>query len=112
MGISTHILDTSRGKPAPGVAIVLERRDAAGNFLELGRGLTDADGRQKGLLGEQTLKSGVHRLTFDTGAYFARLGERCFYPSVTVLFEIEDPSQHFHVPILLSAYGYSTYRGS
>ncbi len=87
MGISTHILDTARGKPAAGVAIVLERRDAAGAYIELGRGLTDADGRQRTLLGEQTLKSGVHRLTFDTGGYFSQLGQRCFYPSVTVLFE-------------------------
>jgi 5-hydroxyisourate hydrolase len=95
MGISTHILDTAKGKPAARVSIVLERREASGEFVELGRGLTDND-----------------RLTFDTGGYFAQSGERCFYPSVTVLFEILDPAQHYHVPILLSAYGYSTYRGS
>ena len=112
MSLSTHILDTARGKPAAGVPVVLERRDAAGSFIELGRGLTDTDGRQKGLLGEQSLKSGVHRLTFDTGAYFAREGKRGFYPQVTVLFEVEDPSQHHHIPLLLSPYGYSTYRGS
>ncbi len=112
MGLSTHILDTSLGKPAAGVAIVLERRDAAGHFLELGRGVTDADGRQRTLLGDLVLQSGVHRLTFDTGAYFARAGIRGFYPSVTVLFEILDPSQHHHVPLLLNPFGYSTYRGS
>src|SRR5579872_7577615 len=110
MGISTHILDTSLGKPAAGVAIVLERRDAAGRFLELGRGLTDADGRQRALLGDLPLQGGVHRLTFDTGAYFARSGVKAFYPSVTVLFEITDPAQHHHVPLLLNPFGYSTYR--
>jgi 5-hydroxyisourate hydrolase len=112
MGISTHILDTAKGKPAARVSIVLERREASGEFVELGRGLTDNDGRQKTLLGDTALTAGVHRLTFDTGGYFAQSGERCFYPSVTVLFEILDPAQHYHVPILLSAYGYSTYRGS
>ncbi len=112
MGISTHILDTALGKPAAGVAIVLERRDAAGQFIELGRGVTDLDGRQRTLLGDLPLQSGVHRLTFDTGGYFARSGTRGFYPSVTVLFEITDPAQHHHVPLLLSPFGYSTYRGS
>jgi 5-hydroxyisourate hydrolase len=112
MGISTHILDTAKGKPAAKVSIILEMQSAAGEFIELGRGLTDNDGRQKSLLGDHALTAGVHRLTFDTGGYFAQTGERCFYPSVTVLFEIVDPAQHHHVPILLSAYGYSTYRGS
>ncbi len=112
MGISTHILDVSRGRPAAGMVIVLERRDAAGAFIELGRGETDADGRQKTLLGDMPLKAGIHRLTFDTGGYFARLGEKTFYPSVAVLFEIAEPSQHHHVPLLLSPFGYSTYRGN
>jgi len=112
MSLSTHILDTARGKPAAGVPVVLERRDAAGSFIELGRGTTDLDGRLKTLLGERPLQGGVHRITFDTGAYFAREGKRGFYPQVTVLFEVEDPSQHHHIPLLLSPYGYSTYRGS
>ena len=109
--ITTHVLDTSRGAPASSVRITLvSKRDGA--RIEIGRGETDADGRQKTLLGDMPLKAGIHRLTFDTGGYFARMGEKTFYPSVTVLFEITDASQHYHVPILLSPFGYSTYRGS
>jgi 5-hydroxyisourate hydrolase len=105
--LSTHILDTSRGKPAEGVGVVLE---FAGKVL--GRGKTNSDGRLPELLAKDAkLSPGVYRLTFDTGAYFQGQGLECFYPSVTVDFEIRDGSHH-HVPLLLSPYGYSTYRGS
>ncbi|AUX24792.1 5-hydroxyisourate hydrolase [Sorangium cellulosum] len=110
--ITTHVLDTSRGRPASGVQVVLEIQ-GAGGYRELGRGATDDDGRQKALLppGERLLE-GIYRLTFHTGAYFAALGVESFYPTVSVLFEIRDPAQHHHVPLLLSPHGYTTYRGS
>jgi 5-hydroxyisourate hydrolase len=106
--ITTHVLDTAQGRPAEGVSIVLERGDGT----ELGRGVTNADGRVTDLLAPGSLVRGTYRITFDTGRYFAATGTPGFYPSVSVLFEIEDPSQHFHVPLLLNPFGYSTYRGS
>ncbi len=110
--ITTHVLDTSRGRPASGVLVVLEAEDG-GAYREIGRGTTDDDGRQRGLVpaGERP-RAGTYRLTFHTGAYFAQLGAECFYPAVSILFEIRDPAQHHHVPLLLSPYGYTTYRGS
>jgi 5-hydroxyisourate hydrolase len=110
--ITTHVLDTARGLPAAGVPVVLERVRGHEAAEELGRGLTDADGRLRTLLGERALEAGTYRLRFDTAAYFAGLGEEGFYPEVTVLFEVRDPARHHHVPLLLSPYGYSTYRGS
>lgn len=110
--ITTHVLDTARGRPATGIAVVLER-EQEGSWHEIGRGVTDDDGRVKALLGSGTpLTAGVHRLTFATGPYFARQKCAAFYPEVRVVFEITDPSQHHHVPLLLSPFGYSTYRGS
>ena len=109
--ITTHILDTSRGRPAAGVLVVLELRSGE-SYRELGRGMTDADGRLKTLLPPGDLSRGTYRLTFHTGAYFAHQGHESFYPEVVVAFEVRDPSQHYHVPLLLSAFGYSTYRGS
>ncbi len=110
--ITTHVLDTSRGRPAAGVVVVLERRAGEG-FDELGRGSTDADGRLRTLLpAGAPLERGVYRLTFYTGAYFAHCAVEGFYPEVTIAFEVRDPSQHHHVPLLLNPFGYSTYRGS
>jgi len=107
--ITTHVLDTARGRPAQGVPVVLERAGEEG-WRELGRGATDADGRLRDLLPEGTpVADGRYRLTFDTGAY---LGEEAFYPQVTVDFRVEHGEDHYHVPLLLSPYGYSTYRGS
>ena len=110
--ITTHVLDTARGLPAAGVAVRLER-EQAGSWLEIGRGVTDGDGRVSDLLGPgASLSSGVHRLTFGTGAYFAAQQKPAFYPEVQVVFTIVDPARHHHVPLLLSPFGYSTYRGS
>ena len=112
-GITTHVLDTSRGKPAQGVAVVLEAQAGGGGWRAVGRGETDADGRLRSLLGEgAAVEAGVYRLTFDVGAYFAALGVESFYPSAAVVFRVRDPAAHYHVPLLLSPYGYSTYRGS
>jgi len=110
--ITTHVLDTSRGRPAAGLVVVLES-EQDGSWREIGRGVTDADGRVKTLLAPGTpLTVGEHRLTFATGAYFAGQKVAAFYPEVTVVFTIGDAAQHHHVPLLLSPFGYSTYRGS
>jgi 5-hydroxyisourate hydrolase len=109
--ISTHVLDISRGKPAEGVPVTLERKEAGG-FLRLHAGETDADGRIKDLVAEGKLTEGTYRVTFDTGAYFAATGVEGFYPEATVVFVVRDASAHYHVPLLLSPFGFSTYRGS
>lgn len=110
--ITTHILDTSRGRPAEGVLVVLEIREAEGH-RELGRGTTDADGRLRTLLpAGAAIAPGIYRLTFHTGPYFAATGTAGFYPEVTIAFEVRDGAQHYHVPLLLNPFGYSTYRGS
>jgi 5-hydroxyisourate hydrolase len=110
--ITTHVLDTSRGRPAGGVLVVLEISTIDGP-VELGRGHTDPDGRLRTLLApDAPFERGTYRLTFHTGAYFAANGVEGFYPEVRIDFEVRDPTQHFHVPLLLNPYGYSTYRGS
>lgn len=111
-GISTHVLDTSRGRPASGIDVTLE-------FLSdtlwetRGNETTDDDGRIGNLLsqGEGPVK-GVYRLTFETGSYFRRKGRATLYPQVVVIFEAMDTGEHLHIPLLLDAFGYTTYRGS
>ncbi len=111
--ISTHVLDTSRGRPARGVGVVLAMRTSDGAFADLAAGVTDDDGRLTNLLGEErSLLPGVYRLTFQTGEWFASEGVAAFYPQVDVTFELTQPGQHYHVPLLLSPFGYATYRGS
>jgi len=105
--VTTHVLDTARGRPAAGVPVVLQRDD--GSVLAKAR--TDEDGRVADL-GPGDLAAGAYRLVFDTAAYFEATGQRGFYPEVAVTFTVADPAQHHHVPVLLSPYGYSTYRGS
>jgi 5-hydroxyisourate hydrolase len=114
--ITTHVLDTARGRPAAGVPVRLElllKQYAGGSeeWVERGRGTTDADGRIKDLVAGPVV-AGVYRLTFDTAAYFRSQKVEAFYPYVEIVFEVRDPSQHHHVPLLLSPFGYSTYRGS
>ena len=106
---STHILDTTRGRPAAGVPVTLERRDGAA-WASLGGGNTDDDGRLAGFAGD--IGAGTYRVTFDTGAYFAALGTEGFYPSVSIEFSVRADDEHYHVPLLLNPFGYSTYRGS
>lgn len=106
--ITTHVLDTSRGRPAARVPVRLEHRNAV-----LGSGTTDEDGRLRDLLPpDLPLTPGVYRLVFDTGAYFRAQDTEAFYPRVSIDFEVRDGAQHYHVPLLLSPFGYSTYRGS
>lgn len=110
--ITTHVLDTARGKPAEGVPISLSKRDADGSLQELSSSVTNSDGRVADLLEAGSLEPGQYRVTFDTGVYFDASGTDSFYPIVHVDFEIRSPDQHYHIPLLLSPYGYSTYRGS
>lgn len=110
--ITTHVLDTSKGKPAQGVHIVLEKLNADGTLTELGKGETNIDGRLPDLLtSEAKLAPGLYRLVFDTASYFKAQSVKAFYPSISITFETTDQS-HYHVPLLLNPYGYSTYRGS
>src|SRR3954468_17110671 len=111
--ITTHVLDTTKGKPAAKIAVTLDAIEPGGQWRSVGSGETDADGRINDLLEPGSkAKPGRYRLTFETGLYFQAQGGQSFYPSVTVVFELTDPGQHHHVPLLLSPYGYSTYRGS
>lgn len=111
MGISTHILDVARGRPAPGVEVVLEQRGASGEWSRIGQGQTDPDGRIRALI-DAVPAAGDYRLAFEVSGYFERLGVASFYPRVAIEFRVANPAEHFHVPLLLSPFGYSTYRGS
>jgi len=109
MSISTHVLDTMRGTPAAGLAVTLLRNEPDGNWKEVGQAETDADGRVPALT-DAELDPGEYRLEFDTRPYFERSGLSAFYPSVSVAFSFE--GGHLHVPLLLSAFGYTTYKGT
>ncbi len=109
--VSTHVLDITRGKPAAGVPVTLDKKDDTG-YVRLNAGTTDADGRVKELVPEGKLELGTYRITFDTGAYFSAQKVEGFYPEASIVFVICEADAHYHVPLLLSAFGYSTYRGS
>lgn len=109
--ISTHVLDTALGRPAAGVALVLSRQ-SAGAWVEAGKGETDADGRCRTLLGEQPAERGIYRLRFGIATYFAAQRLTPLYPYVEIVFSVVDPTQHLHIPLLVTANGYTTYRGS
>ena len=124
--VTIHVLDTSLGRPAAGVPVRLERvatgvatgvatsvatRVAGGQPTPVAEGLTDADGRLRDL-GPDDLRPGTYRVVFGTGAYFARSGQRTFYPEAAVTFLVEEAGGHYHVPLVLSPFAYSTYRGS
>ena len=110
MSISTHVLDTARGRPAAGLAVTLSRREPGGEWSVVGRAATDADGRVREL-SSVALKVGEYRLEFATGAYFKTSQTKGFYPEVSVVIVVADGETHVHVPLLLSPFGYSTYRG-
>jgi 5-hydroxyisourate hydrolase len=110
--ITTHVLDTSVGRPASGVPVVLEVEEVGTGWKQIGRGATDKDGRLRDLLGAATLVEGTYRLTFDTHAYFADRKVESFYPQVSVVFSVRDAREGHHVPLLLNPFGYTTYRGS
>jgi hydroxyisourate hydrolase len=111
--ISTHILDTSRGQPAAGVGVKLEALNAGEGWSQLAQAQTDEDGRVKAFdLSEPQLAAGTYRLVFAVGGYFEALNQESFYPEVVVNFRVEGGPEHYHVPLLISPFGYSTYRGS
>jgi 5-hydroxyisourate hydrolase len=114
VSLSTHVLDAALGRPARDVHIVLLRL-APGGWTRCADGRTDADGRLRPVDDrgrEVDLERCVYRLDFDTAAYFRATGQVGFYPQVSVTFEVTDPAVHHHVPLLLSPFAYSTYRGS
>jgi 5-hydroxyisourate hydrolase len=110
-GISTHILDTAKGRPAARVGVTLERLDLDA-WLVCATSETDGDGRCRGLLAVEKVLAGRYRLTFATGEYFARDGGHTIFPEVTITFEVAEDGGSYHIPLLLSGFGYSTYRGS
>jgi 5-hydroxyisourate hydrolase len=109
--ISTHVLDTATGRPAAGLAVALSRRGANGAWTALGNAVTDDDGRVREM-SAGPVDAGDYRLEFATGAYFKSAGTAGFYPEVSVVFSVTDPNANHHVPLLLSPFGYSTYRGT
>ena len=107
-GITTHVLDTARGRPASGVPVLLEVQEEHG-WREICRTQTNADGRAQLL---PAIDIGIYRITFGIETYFTTQGTEGFYPEAVIVFHVRDANQHYHVPLLLSPYGYSTYRGS
>jgi 5-hydroxyisourate hydrolase len=112
MSLSTHVLDAMLGRPAAGVTVTLERRDDSGRWAAVATGATGADGRLSGWLPDGEPRPGVHRLVFGTGGYFAARGVATLYPEVAITFQVDDGAGHYHLPLLLSPFAYSTYRGS
>ncbi|MFU8805346.1 MAG: hydroxyisourate hydrolase [Bradymonadaceae bacterium] len=111
--ITTHVLDTAQGRPAAGVTVTLALQTAPDQWSEIGRGVTDEDGRITDLLpSTQPAEEGTYRLTFKVDDYFAATRVTGFYSTIPIIFELRDPTAHYHVPLLLNPFGYSTYRGS
>lgn len=111
--ITTHVLDTARGCPAAHIPVRLERRGRAGDWEAVGRGETDDDGRLRVLYPEGSpLAPGVYRITFQTHSYFESLDVAAFYPEVVVVFEAAPGETHYHVPLLIGPFGFTTYRGT
>lgn len=108
--LSTHVLDAVRGAPASGIAVTAYLRDPDGGWRRTGSGVTDDDGRI-GRLTDAPIAPGVHRIVFATGDYFAAQHVEAFYPEVAITFTVDD-ERHYHVPVLLSPFAFSTYRGS
>ncbi|KAJ8297849.1 hypothetical protein KUTeg_024380 [Tegillarca granosa] len=117
--LTTHVLDTARGHPAGGLAFELYERTVVGEFKKIESGATNEDGRGGFLLGSQLKAGTVYKIYFDTESYFAKIGSKGLSHlfeitgrGIQIVFRVDDPNHHYHVPLLLSNYGYSTYRGS
>jgi 5-hydroxyisourate hydrolase len=110
--ISAHVLDTTRGRPAAALGVRLDVQEAHGEYVHVGAALTNPDGRVGDLLSGRPLTPGTYRVVFETEAYFFASEQPVFYPKVEVLFCVADSDEHYHIPLLLSPFGYSTYRGS
>jgi 5-hydroxyisourate hydrolase len=111
MGLSTPILDTSRGRPAANVSLALSKFDD-GTWREIGRDQTDSDGRCKTLLGEAPLEAATYKINFAVAEYYSTQKLTGLYPWIEIVFTVTDPEQHYHIPLLLTANSYTTYRGS
>lgn len=109
--ITTHVLDTSRGRPAANLKIELHKKSGQ-DWKPVGAGITDETGRCNALLKDAPLTAGTYRLTFHAGIYFKSQQIESFYSDIPIIFEVRDARTHHHVPLLLSPFGYSTYRGS
>jgi 5-hydroxyisourate hydrolase len=109
--ITTHVLDTAVGRPGRAIAVELERADGT-SWQPISAGTTDDDGRLRTLTSTGPVVAGTYRLRFHTGAYFASHQQPGFFPVIEIQFHVADGAQHYHVPLLVSPYGYSTYRGS
>ncbi|MGD0678557.1 MAG: hydroxyisourate hydrolase [Polyangiaceae bacterium] len=112
MAVTSHVLDLELGRPASGVTVRLDQLDAGGRWQTVGEVSTDEDGRTGNLLPGENVDVGTYRVAFDTGAYWRCLGRIAFYPEVYVVFRVEKLEDKYHIPLLLSPFGYSTYRGS
>lgn len=111
--ITTHVIDMMLGKPAAGITVTLEMKGKSGDWTKISSGTTNPDGRINDLFPDgMPLEKGIYRLTFETAAYFRSIQTESFYPHVQIAFEVKESSAHYHVPLLLSPFGYSTYRGS
>ena len=112
-GITTHILDTTSGRPGAGIPVVLERKTHSAGWQAIAEGITDINGRIDDLLSPRDVfLPGHYRLIFEIGPYFLLQSVECFFPQVAINFVVKDPMQHYHIPLLLNPFGYSTYRGS
>jgi 5-hydroxyisourate hydrolase len=111
--VSTHVLDLAQGKPAKGIAVRLERRESSGHWIVLGSSRTDGDGRCGQLLpDDEAFNAGLYRLSFDAASYHLAHHIEGLYPVVEITFQVREGDSQFHIPLLLSPYGYMTYRGS
>ena len=111
--LSVHVLDLQSGQPSPGVTVDLERQDAQGAWARLGSAVTDAQGRIRDFFpSNASWRAGQYRVVFRTGEFYAQRQQPSFFPEVPVVFKVEDAGQHYHIPLLLSPYGFSTYRGN
>jgi 5-hydroxyisourate hydrolase len=111
--ISTHVLDIAQGKPAKDVPVRLDRRELAGEWVRLNSSRTDAEGRCGQLLPQgDGLRAGLYRLAFDTASYYLASNVHGLYPIVEITFQVGEGDSHFHIPLLLSPHGYTTYRGT
>jgi 5-hydroxyisourate hydrolase len=110
-GITSHVLDTSRGRPAAELKIELHKKSGE-DWKFVGGSVTDANGRCNALIGDAPFAAGIYRLLFHAGAYYKAQKVETFYTEIPIIFEVRDTNGHYHVPLLLSPYGYSTYRGS
>ncbi|KAF8527544.1 hypothetical protein BU17DRAFT_39476 [Hysterangium stoloniferum] len=115
--ITCHVLDSSRGKPAGDVQVIIQQGQLHSHsdtyeFIELARGMTDGDGRCSSLLDSTILQAGVYKVIFKVDEYFKAKGDTCFFPFVEISFNLAGPGEHYHIPLLISPYSYTTYRGS